>query len=159
MRKPEQRLWQYVRKGMAGRWHAQRHEDMLSAGIPDVSYAIDGVDGWIELKAIDRWPARDATPVRVGIRPAQVRWLSLRGQHGHGHCYVLLAVGRGAKAEFVLVGWRDVPRLSTDTLTRVDIVGGGLPTAHRWIGSIDWQSFSYAISRRAGRPGVRGEYA
>lgn len=103
----EATLWAYVRKGMRGRWHCQRHEDKLCRGIPDVSYAIEGVDGWIELKSLADWPKLDRTPVNVGISPEQVAWLETRGDMGNGRCFVLIRV----RQEHLLVRWTDARSL------------------------------------------------
>ena len=52
----EAALWRRVRKGLPG--HLVRVENAVEAGTPDVNYCIDGAEGWIELKQLDRWPAR-----------------------------------------------------------------------------------------------------
>lgn len=46
----ERALWRSLRRGMGRRWHATRHEDVATPGIPDVSYSCQGYSGWIELK-------------------------------------------------------------------------------------------------------------
>lgn len=74
----------------------QRHEDAYSAGIPDLSFAGRGVDGWIELKAVASWPVRFATPVRLDrdrVKIArQVGWLEQRAAHGAARCFILAKV-------------------------------------------------------------------
>lgn len=134
----ERILWNYVRKIMRGRWHAQRHEDGIAAGIPDVSYGIVGADGWIELKVLDAWPT-DA-PVRVRITPEQVAWLWARGSAGAGRCFVLLRVAD----EHFLIRWhkaRDLFRtdLSPDDLRRLAEV--------RWDGRVDPDELEAALRR------------
>ena len=94
----ERALWIYLANGMRGRWHAQRHEDKYASGIPDVSYAIHGVDGWIELKSLSRRPARP----EVGLSKIQSAWLTLRGRMGNGNCFVLARFGR----EHLLFSWK-----------------------------------------------------
>lgn len=75
-----------------GRWHACRHEDSATVGVPDVSYGLDGRNGWIELKSVPRWPRK--APVRIrDLTVHQVRWLEKRGEAG-GCCWLLLSVGR-----------------------------------------------------------------
>ena len=72
---------------MGNIWDAQRHEDKYSVGIPDVSYGVNGVNGWIELKAYKRWP-------RCGLihfTPKQVNWLTKRGRAG-GHCFIMVKI-------------------------------------------------------------------
>jgi len=63
----EKALWDTLRKGMQGRWVAQRFEDKLSYGIPDVGFVLKegGPYGFIELKRIRAFPKRGATPVRI----------------------------------------------------------------------------------------------
>lgn len=91
----ERALWDWLRNGMRGRWHAQRHEDRLSAGVPDVSYACGGADGWIELKRIRAFPVLPKTPVRTNLTIQQALWLEARGRAGAGRCFVLVRSPRG----------------------------------------------------------------
>lgn len=102
MRGPESFLWQTLRERVGNRWHATRHEDLLSQGIPDVSFGTQGVQGWIELKSIPAWPVRSETIVRVDHFTAQQKaFLVLRGAHSD-HCWCLLSVGR---EHIVLFHW------------------------------------------------------
>jgi len=59
----------------------ERIENGLSAGTADVSYCIRGVEGWIELKAVDL-PARDGTAVlgRKELNKEQINWHLMRAQ-------------------------------------------------------------------------------
>ena len=106
----EHALWRYVNAGMrerlGPRWSAQRHEDRYASGIPDVSYGLNGVDGWIELKAVDRWPT--GVPLTVGLTAEQAAWLKLRGRAGGGRCFVLVRVGR---FDHLVFHWRVARRL------------------------------------------------
>jgi hypothetical protein len=103
--KPEQKMWDYLTAAMRGRWDAQRHEDKLSNSVPDVSFACQGVDGWLELKTIEEWPKRATTMVKLQhLRSGQVNWMEDRGRRGRGACWVLLAVGGGfGNADWVLI--------------------------------------------------------
>lgn len=123
MKKPEQRMWDYLRRRMNGRWDAQRHEDRHSEDIPDLSYACCGVSGWIELKTIADWPKRTETPIRIDhLTPGQVNWLENRGRAGNGKVYLMLAVGDDmSKAEWFAIHWSLVRRLSRGELTRADL--------------------------------------
>ncbi len=81
-----------------GLWHACRHEDGVTVGVPDMSYGYKGRCGWIEFKSIHRWPVR-----RVRVRDLtihQVRWLEDRGTAG-GSCWIMFSVDR----DYVLVPW------------------------------------------------------
>lgn len=90
----EQLMWASLRDNIGHRWHAQRHEDALAVGIPDVSYGANKVQGWIELKCLDSWPKRPDTIVRIEhYTPDQKAWLWLRGNAG-GRCWLLLKVER-----------------------------------------------------------------
>lgn len=97
----EAALWAHLRRKLRGRWDAQRHEDILARGVPDVSYGARGVQGWIELKYLDAWPARGGV-VRIPHYTREQRlWLRFRGEAG-GRCFLLLRVGR----EHLLFDWR-----------------------------------------------------
>jgi hypothetical protein len=123
--KREQALWAYLRRGLRGRWHAQRHEDRYAVGLPDVSYALDGVDGWLELKALDYAPVQ----VNVGLTAVQSAWLTLRGRAGNGQCFVLVRLGQ----EHLLFSWqaRDlVHKIPVDVLRSMAVA--------RWIRGIDF---------------------
>lgn len=64
-------------------------ENPCLPGTPDVNY----VEGWIELKQLDSWPARKDTPVVVEhFTTVQRIWLKRRCDKG-GAAFVLLKVG------------------------------------------------------------------
>lgn len=69
---------------MGTRWHVQSHEDALSTGIPDLSFGVNGVNGWIELKHINK---DDTKPQHFTF--AQINWLRRRQKHG-GNCFVFV---------------------------------------------------------------------
>ena len=47
-------FWKYLQKGMGARWKAERVENRLAAGFPDVFFTIDGVHGLVELKYLPK---------------------------------------------------------------------------------------------------------
>lgn len=136
----ERILWQYLARSLRGRWHAQRHEDRLTPGIPDVSWACEGKDGWLELKALRAWPKRADTPVRVGLTAEQAAWLEARGRLGGGRCHVLVRVGQ----EHLLFDWREARRLQLDPLVRADLykLAGA-----RWGKGIDFDQLLWELTR------------
>lgn len=70
--------------------HAISVENGCGVGTPDVNYA----DGWIELKVLEDWPARDDTVVRVDLFTKEQRmWHRARAASG-GTTWVLLKVDR-----------------------------------------------------------------
>lgn len=124
MRNPEQRQWQYLKNAMGMQWDVQRHEDKHSPAIPDLSYAIGRVDGWIELKTLPQWPKKDDTGVRIGHLTAdQLNWLESRGAHGNGQVFVLLAVGEDMRfAHWALIPWRNARAVKEGEFTRMQIL-------------------------------------
>ena len=69
-------------------FHAIAVENPALPGTPDVNY----VGGWLELKSLDRWPARAATPVRIEHwTPQQRVWHVLRARAG-GRSFVLIEI-------------------------------------------------------------------
>lgn len=123
MRKPEQKVWDYLDRQMGRRWHVQRHEDRYSLDIPDLSYGLGGTDGWIELKTIPRWPANPAKPVAIPhLRPGQVNWIEDRNRYGNCNTWMLLVVGATpAIAEWALIPGSDLRKIYDRTLTEADI--------------------------------------
>lgn len=91
----EKTQWDRVREllDIGERSDLVRVENSAWPGTPDVSYCLDGVEGWIELKQVEKWPIRPATPLRVEHFTAQQRaWLTRRSVAG-GRVWVLLRVG------------------------------------------------------------------
>lgn len=79
----------YLMRIMGTRWDAQSHEDKYSIGIPDLSFAIRGVNGWIELKQIAKYKSPTMKPAKY--TSPQVNWLNRRNKHGGG-CFVFVKV-------------------------------------------------------------------
>lgn len=94
----EKSMWEVIRRNMKGSWTVDRHEDRVTLGVPDLSYAMnDGtrkVQGWIELKCIDKFnnDMNSVTPIKhfTGV---QRRWLKTRQEVG-GSTWLFLKVGR-----------------------------------------------------------------
>ena len=72
-----------------------RIENALSSGLPDVSACIAGKDVWLELKYVDKWPARATTKVlnRYGLRPEQINW-HIRQTVADGNAFILVGIER-----------------------------------------------------------------
>ncbi|MEK0324564.1 MAG: hypothetical protein QQN63_02575 [Nitrosopumilus sp.] len=115
----ESYLWTKIDKAMEtweGDYHFTRHEDKSRPGIPDVSYGMLGVNGWIELKARDKWPVDPEKLVRFRhelTRP-QRRFQRKRGAAA-GHVFVMLIVGRKNNAEYLLFPWQTEMHLEAST--------------------------------------------
>lgn len=77
MNKPEQKLWQMVKKQLPG--EVSRVENIADSGDPDVSGACDG-DYWVELKVSQN--LYKFTPVEKLLRPSQFAWHARRVKHG-----------------------------------------------------------------------------
>ena len=66
MRKPEQVLWDKISAAMSGGWRADRVENKILQGMPDVYFAISPqLTGWLELKVLPLFPSRPETKIRV----------------------------------------------------------------------------------------------
>lgn len=76
MRKPEQGLWDKVRETMSNGWRADRVENKILQGMPDVYFGISAqLTGWLELKVLPMMPAKPNTKVRVPHYTAfQANW-------------------------------------------------------------------------------------
>jgi len=99
----ESGVWQYLRKGMMGSgWHVTRIESSAGNGVPDVSYGIPGISGWIELKYIVNWPVRATTKVKLPLRPEQKYWIKARGELA-GNVWVFIRI----EDDFFLLSWEE----------------------------------------------------
>lgn len=69
-------------------WDVESHEDKHKSFIPDLSFAIGGNDGWMEVKWCDRAPdcLADIRHYTMG----QESWLRKRGARGLGYCYLMV---------------------------------------------------------------------
>lgn len=84
----ENQFWTNAKTALRG-LDPQRIEG-ARAGTPDVNYA----DGWIELKQVDSWPAREDTPLRIAHYTPEQRTWHLRRSLAGGRIWVLLQVDR-----------------------------------------------------------------
>jgi hypothetical protein len=65
-------------------------ENPVHPGTPDVNY----IEGWIELKHVDQWPANELTPLLIPhFTPQQRVWMMRRSNRG-GRVHMLLQVGK-----------------------------------------------------------------
>lgn len=95
MRLPEQRLWDRMRTRLKGRGiRLERIENVVGTGRPDIDALSNGTFTPIELKAVEGWPARDATPVlgRKGLSIDQRNWHMDWARYG-GRSLVIVGVG------------------------------------------------------------------
>ena len=113
-------MWTSLRPAlvMSERDDAIRVENPAWPGTPDVSWCIDGVEGWLELKQINHWPKRiDDILVVSHFTPQQRMWLTRRHNAG-GRTHLLIKVDvewillRGFVAAAIL------GRANRDTLIR-----------------------------------------
>ena len=83
-----------LRNTLKGHCHFQSIEDRFSTGIPDLNLCIAGVDVWIELKQIGKFPERFDTTLKTSLAHLtndQMNWLLKRIKHG-GKAFILLRV-------------------------------------------------------------------
>lgn len=70
-------------------WHAVRIESSSGNGVPDVTYGLQDINGWIELKYIKEWPKRATTLVKLPLRPEQKFFFQKRGElSGNVWCFI-----------------------------------------------------------------------
>ena len=127
----ESTLWQYLKKGMQGKWHATRIESSSGNGVPDVSFGLPGKNCWIELKYIKEWPKRPSTKVSLPLRPEQKLWIKQRGDMS-GSVWVMARI----ENDFFLLSYRKA-LAACEGMNRTDwFVLGNCTDA--WTGSINF---------------------
>jgi len=98
MKGGEARLWQRMRPGVEPFAFAQRIENMVGEGVPDLVLhsRLSGDCAFVELKYRPELPARADTPIfkgAYGLRPEQVAWLYERSMAG-ANCWILGQCGK-----------------------------------------------------------------
>ncbi len=95
--------------------HCTRHENNGTLGVPDISYGLGGVQGWVESKHINKWPKKGTIVKFKKFTVPQKRWIYNRGKAG-GKCFVFLLIGEiFAFSELLIFRWQDVMELGTVT--------------------------------------------
>lgn len=102
-----------------------RHEDMVSEGVPDLSYCFRGINGWIEVKQVDEWWPKRSKVIHTPFRKSQAEWIARRYAYG-GPMFGLCQVGD--TEDVVFVGPRTIidldvgPMALEDFQTRSDVL-------------------------------------
>ena len=94
--------------------HALPVENSVHDGTPDINWAFEGREGWVELKYLDRFPVRKGI-VRIEHYTQQQRLFAACRMQSGGNWALILIVGKGAERECVaftgakglLVGTKD----------------------------------------------------
>lgn len=77
---------QIVVKALQG-LDAMSVENPVRPGTPDINY----IEGWVELKVLDKWPARPNTKIKVQcFTPQQRVWLRRRNKRGGAAFFLIL---------------------------------------------------------------------
>jgi hypothetical protein len=106
-----------------------------TSGVPDLNYARDGVEGWIEMKAAAHW--------RTTIRPMQIGWCERRLRHNPR---VFCAVRR-AGTELYLLHASQMRHLASSRVDLVPRLGHWTGGAARW----DWEAIgNILVDERTG---------
>lgn len=90
MKKPEGKLWDTIRQLMGNSWEAERIENRLNSGVPDVAYSMRGLHGWLELKVVTKISVDSSKIIKIPhFVDTQRNWIYKHGSRG-GHVYILL---------------------------------------------------------------------
>ena len=100
MRLPEQRLYDWMQRKIGHIALLERVENRVKKDTPDLylaaHWALDGarapLRGWVELKVLDRFPARASTPVKINHWTTGQRYWALRHAKHGGMTWVVVAV-------------------------------------------------------------------
>lgn len=102
------KVWQPIRRNATEHW--MRIEDRVRSGTPDcLVLKRTGAVCWVELKWLQRWPARKTTCVPIGLSASQVRFLKNWHKRG-GRCWLILRVAE----EWLLIPGSRVERTLTE---------------------------------------------
>lgn len=134
----ERTLVDYCLGGMKRLWRCPvKHADPYTAGVPDLSGFVPQVGTvWIECKALDKWPARASTPVRLSRYTDDQKYF-LTQRNG----FLFVRVGR----EYILICGKSELTLA-GTLPREDLIRCAVGY---WKGSVDWEQFTATLRQRS----------
>lgn len=135
MRLPEQRLWDWLRDRLSGRWFAERVENRVMAGTPDVYFSHPHGRGWLELKVVNNWPRTEAGKLKIPHWTQNQRnWMRRHHEHG-GKAW--LVVGIEHTGELLMLpdttALQAVDNWTQDEI-RLHVAGVGLLAEKRKIG-------------------------
>ncbi len=93
----ESAFWRSFKAHMEDHLLLQRIESSVGVGIPDVHYHYyeSNISGWIELKVIEKYPAKPNTPVRVDHYSNEQRIWHKKWRRAGARVFVLLRVDSG----------------------------------------------------------------
>lgn len=94
MRKPEQRLWDRMRRALGVEVRLERIENVVGVGTADVFALCNGRATPLELKAVEAYPAKPTTRVLgdKGLSRDQRNWHHSWAAHG-GRSLIVIGVG------------------------------------------------------------------
>lgn len=104
MRKPEQRLYDRMRRALFPLIRLERIENAVGTGRPDVDALANGIFTPIELKCVAAPPVRVTTPVlgdKKGLNRDQRNW-HLDWRNYGGRSLIVVGIGREV---FAIGGW------------------------------------------------------
>jgi len=135
----EKSLWSYLRKGMKGKWsHARRHEDLIGAGVPDVSYYHYG-NSWIELKEVKQLPKRPTTGISLG------QWHMNGGAQRHflmkRKGWLFIRVNR-PKRMYLILDYANLPPWERPYWTWIELSAHAL---YIWTNRVDFETLAMLL--------------
>jgi hypothetical protein len=77
----EAAYWAKLREDLP-RGHYSRVENLLDLGVPDVSFCVGGIQGWLELKYTGRFPLEHP------VLPTQIIWMDRRLRAGGRNIWI-----------------------------------------------------------------------
>jgi len=105
MRLPEQKLYDWVQRKIGHTTFLERVENRVKKDTPDL-YVVTKhgqalrprpLQGWIELKVLEAFPARATTTVKLHNWTTGQRYWTLRHRQHGGHCWIVVAVEAAQK--------------------------------------------------------------
>jgi hypothetical protein len=134
----ERSFWRTLQKNGKPYWEAERVENPVGPGTPDVYYTINsnGKMGWMELKYVVSFPKRLTTPLKIDhFTPQQRAFIRRHGSIG-AQVHLFIQVGR----EYFLLEWQDA--LKVGELLYNDYKD----LAFYWKDSIDFNELFFILS-------------
>jgi hypothetical protein len=133
----EKGVWATLKRGVQGLGLFERVENLLADGMPDVNFVTNRVEGWIELKWVEKWPVKASSVVKVGVKPGQRVWWKKRREMG-SNVFVFVRIGDWFGLFDAYAVWDTLG----ESLTQEDCRRLAIDS---WDGKVNWHEFILAL--------------
>ena len=138
-RMSEAQFWRTLKKRLPSSAHFERIENLVAIGTPDVNFCWDGIEGWIELKFVPKWPKYKGKIITKKLwKPEQRIWALKRIRSG-GKSFLFIQIEKDYLLFNSKIAEMDLEVISIEGLFEIAL--------SHWHGSINIEEFKNALQK------------